>query len=93
LQRAFAATLIVEEKGLAFGQHSTTRHSAKHDVAGLEVAIEKIVATGTQQKFCEAAEVVFERLLVKGNAGEAEKVILEIIKIHAIDWRSKLPRG
>src|SRR4030081_2890946 len=36
LQRAFAATLIVEEEWLVFVQDF-----AQHDVAGLEIAIEK----------------------------------------------------
>ena len=72
LQRAFAAALIVEEKRLAVAQH---------DVAGLEIAIEKIIAAGAQQKFRQAAEIVFQRLLVEGNAGEPEKVIFEIIQI------------
>src|ERR1017187_4611399 len=72
LQSAFAAALVVKEKRVAIAQH---------DVAGLKVAIEKVVATGAQEKFGEAAEVVFERLLVKRNAGEAKKVILEIIQV------------
>src|SRR6266481_8327493 len=76
LQRTFAAALIVEEKGLVFVQNF-----AQHDVAGLEVAIEKIVAAGAQQEFRQAAEIVFQRLLVEWNAGEPEEVILEIIQV------------
>ena len=72
LQRAFAAALVIEKEGLAVAQH---------DVARLEIAIEKVVAGGAQQEFRQAAEIVFQRLLVEGNAGEPEKVILEIIQI------------
>jgi hypothetical protein len=72
LQRAFAAALIVQEKWLAVAQH---------DVARLEIAIEKIIAVGAQQKFRQAAEIVFQRLLVEGNAGQPQKIILEIIQI------------
>ena len=54
---------------------------AQHDVAGLEITIEEIIAAGVQQEFRQAAEIVFQRLLVEGNAGEPEKVILEIIQI------------
>ena len=72
LQRAFAAALVVEKKRLAVAQH---------DVARLKIAIEKIIAIGAQQKLRQAAEIVFQRLLVEGNAGEPQKVILEIIQI------------
>ena len=41
LQRAFAPALIIQEVGLA---------GAQHHIAGLEIAIEKIVVTGTQQE-------------------------------------------
>src|ERR1700686_5473888 len=44
LQCALAAALIVQEKWLVFVQDS-----AQHNVAGLEVAIEKIIAAGAQQ--------------------------------------------
>src|SRR6202163_703074 len=43
LQRAFAAALIVQEKWLVFVQNF-----AQHDIARLEVAIEKIIAAGSQ---------------------------------------------
>ena len=59
LQRAFAAALIIEEKRLAVAQH---------DVARLKIAIEKVVAVGGEQEFRQAAEIVFERLLVERNA-------------------------
>ena len=54
---------------------------AQHDVARLEIAIEKIIAVGAQQKFRQAAEIVLQRLLVEGNSGEPQKIILEIIQI------------
>src|SRR6202021_1082772 len=72
LQRAFAAALIVEKKGKAITQH---------DVAGLEIAIEKKIAAGVEEEFRGAAEVIFERLLVEGDAGQAQEIILEIIQI------------
>src|SRR5271165_414151 len=72
LQRAFAAALVVQEKWRAVAQH---------DVARLEIAIEKVVPVRAQQELCEAAKVVLQRLLVERDAGEAEKVILEIIQI------------
>ncbi len=72
LERAFAAALIVEEIRLSI---------AKHDVAGLEVAIEKIVAVGGEKKFGETIKIVFERLFVEGNAGEAKKIVFEIVEI------------
>ena len=72
MQRALAASLIVEEVRLAAGQH---------DVAGLKIAIEEIVSGSAQQKLCEAAEIVFQRLLAEGNAGEAQEVVLEIVQI------------
>src|ERR1039457_4655136 len=84
LQRAFAAALIVEKKRLVFCRifvRNVVQNFAQHDVAGLEITIEKIIAAGDQQEFCQAAEIVFQRLLVEGNAGEPEKVILEIIQI------------
>src|ERR1019366_2598405 len=63
LQRAFAASLVVEEKWLAVAQH---------DIAGLEISIEKVIVRGAQQELGQAAEIVFQRLLVEGDAGEAE---------------------
>ena len=47
----------------------------------MEITIEEIIAAGVQQEFRQAAEIVFQRLLVEGNAGEPEEVILEIIQI------------
>ena len=73
LQRAFAAALVIQKKGPAIAQH---------DVARLEIAIEKIIAVGASSRnFVKRAEIVFQRLLVEGDAGEAEKIIFEIIQI------------
>jgi len=72
LQRAFAATLIVEKIGFAV---------AKHDVAGLKVAVEEKIPFGTEEELGEALEIVFERLFVERNAGEAEEIIFEIVEI------------
>src|SRR5207302_3923558 len=62
LQSAFAAALIVDEKRIA---------GAQENVAGLEVAIQKVIARSAEKEFGEAAEVVFEGLLIEGNSGEA----------------------
>lgn len=72
MQGAFAAALVVDEIGLAV---------AEHDVARLEVAIEKIIARGAEEKIGEAIEIALERMFVKGNAGEAEKIIFKIVEI------------
>ena len=62
LQSAFAAALVIDEIRLAV---------AKHDVAGLEVAVEEIIARGAEEKIGEAAEIVFESLLVERDAGKS----------------------
>src|SRR5467141_1915249 len=72
LQSTFASALIVDKKGIAVAQQ---------DVAGLEVAVEEIIAGSAQQKFRQAAKIVFEGLLVEGDAGEAEEIIFEIVQI------------
>src|SRR5256884_3782461 len=76
LQRTFAAALIVEEKWLVFVQNF-----AQHDVAGLEIPIKKIITAGAQQQFRQTAEIAFQGLLVERDAGEPEKVVLEIIQV------------
>jgi len=72
MQRAFAAALVVEEVWLAVDEHH---------VARLEIPIEKIIAAGSQQKFCQTRKVVLQRLLVEGHAGEAQKIILEVVQV------------
>src|SRR5712664_4311035 len=72
LQSAFAAALVIHKKGIAVAQH---------DVAGLEVAVEKVIARGGQEEFGQAAEIVFQGLLIEGDAGEAEEIILEIVQV------------
>ncbi len=72
LECAFAAALVVEKIGFAV---------AKHDVAGLKVAIEEKIAFGTEKKLGEAFEIVFEGLFVEWDAGEAEEIIFEIVEI------------
>jgi len=47
----------------------------------LEVAVEKIIARGAEEKIGEAAEIVFEGLLVEGDAGQTEKIIFEIVEV------------
>src|SRR5580704_7336926 len=72
LKGTFAAALVVDEIRLAI---------AEHDVARLKIAVEKIVARGAEKKIGEAAEIVFERVLVERDAGEAEKIVFEIVEI------------
>ncbi len=72
MQGAFAAALVIDEVRLAAGEH---------DVARLKVAVEKVVAVGAQEKFGEALEIVFKRLFVKRNSGEAEKIVFEIVEV------------
>src|SRR5229473_4580146 len=72
LQSAFAAALVVDEKGIAVAQH---------DVAGLEVAIEKVIAGSAEKKLGEAGEIFFKGMFVEGNAGEAEEIVFEIVEI------------
>src|SRR5437879_7470905 len=72
LQSAFAAALVVNKKGIAVAQK---------DVAGLEVAVEKIIARGTEKKFGETSEVFLKGMFVEGDAGEAEEIVLEIVQI------------
>jgi hypothetical protein len=60
LESALAAALIVNEEGLAV---------TEHDVAGLKIAVEKIIARGAEKKIGEAREIVFEGLLVERDAG------------------------
>ncbi len=49
--------------------------------ARLEIAIEEIVVIGEEQKFGEAREINFKRLLVKGNSRKTEEVVLEVVQI------------
>ncbi len=72
LQGAFAATLVVDEIGLAV---------TEEDVARLEIAVEKIITRGAKQEIGEPAEIVFEGVLVERNAGETQKVIFEIVEV------------
>ena len=72
MQRALAASLVIEETGLAVAQH---------DVARLEIAIQKVIARRAEQKFGQAAEVVFQRLLVERNAGKPQKIIFEVVQV------------
>src|SRR5260370_13584981 len=72
LKRPLAPTLIVDKKRLP---------AVYHDVPGLEIAVEEIVAVGAQQEICQALEIVFQSLLVERNSRQPQKVILEIIQI------------
>ena len=72
LEGAFAAALVVDEIRLAV---------AEHDVARLEVAVEKIIARCAEKKIGEAAKIEFESVLVERDAGEAEKIVFEIVEV------------
>jgi len=72
LEGAFAAALIVHEVRITV---------VKKNVAGLEVAIEEIIARGSEEKIGEATEIVFKGAFVEGNAGEAEKIVFEIVEV------------
>src|SRR5258708_37244316 len=72
LKRPLAPTLIVEKKRLPRFQHY---------VAGLEIAVEEIVAVGAQQEICQALEIIFQSLLVERNSGEPQKVVFEIVQV------------
>jgi hypothetical protein len=72
LESTLAATLVVDEKGIAV---------AEEDVAGLEVAVKEIVARGAEEEIGEAREIFFKGVFVEGNAGEAEEIIFEIVEI------------
>jgi hypothetical protein len=54
---------------------------AEHDVAGLEVAVEKIIPRRAEKKIGETIEIVFKRMLVEGDTCQAEKIIFEIVEI------------
>ena len=74
--------MIVEKVGLI-----SARNAAHHDVAGLEISIEKVIAAGAQQKLRQAAEIVLQRLLIESNSSQSEEVVLEVIEIP----RNRLP--
>jgi len=72
LQGAFAAALVVEEVRLAVAQH---------DVAGLKIAVEKIISRGAEKKIGEAVEVVLKSVFIERNAGKTQKIIFEIVEV------------
>jgi len=72
LEGPFAAALVVDEEGIAV---------AEHDVAGLEVAVKKIITRRAEEKFGEAAEIVFESLLVEKDSCEAKEIVFEIVQV------------
>jgi hypothetical protein len=72
LESAFAAALVVDEERIAV---------AEEDVAGLEVAVEEVVARGAEKEIGKACEIFFKGVFVEGNAGEAEKIVFEIVEV------------
>src|SRR3954469_20897311 len=72
MECALSTALIVEKVWLI---------AAKHDVARLEIAIQKIITIGTQQKISKDTEIIFESLLAEGNSGKSQEVVFEIIQV------------
>src|SRR6185437_13040462 len=72
LQRAPAPALVIEKPWLS---------AAKHDVARLKIAVEKEIVRRAEQELGEPPKITFQRLLVEGNSGQAQKVILEVIQV------------
>jgi hypothetical protein len=72
LESAVTAALIIHEKGIAVAQQ---------DVAGLEVAVEKVIAGSVEEEFGEAGEVFFKSVFVEGDAGKAQEIVFEIVEV------------
>ena len=64
LQRALAAALIIQKKRLPVSQH---------DVARLEIAVQKIVAVGAQQKIRQASKSSSSACSLKGIPASRRK--------------------
>ena len=63
LQGAFAASLVIDEPGTAVPYH---------DVPGLEITVEKMIAVSLQQEIREHLEVIFQVLLIELDMGQLE---------------------
>ena len=74
LECAFAATLVIDEVGLAF---------MHHDVAGLKVAVHEPFVLGGEKEAGEGFKVFFQSLFVKGDAGQLKEVIFEVGEVPA----------
>src|SRR5271157_1935187 len=72
LQGTFAAALIVNEEWLPIPQNH---------VAGLEIAVEKVVAWRAQEEIGKTAEIVLQALLTEWNPGRAKEIVFEIVQI------------
>src|ERR1700733_1529839 len=64
LKRSFAAALVIEKKRPTVLQHYIPR---------LKIAIHEVVAIRAQQEVRQAVEVIFQRLLIKGNPRQTKK--------------------
>src|ERR1700676_2582926 len=84
LQRALASALVIHEIGLSITQHN---------VSGLKVAIEEIVPFGGHQEIGQTTEIVFQRLLVKRNTSETQKIIFEVVQVPGNRLTVKAPDG
>ena len=47
----------------------------------MEVAVEKVVTRSAQEEFGQAAEIVFQGLLIEGDTGKAKEIVFEIVQI------------
>ena len=72
MQSALASALVVDEPGLTLAQHH---------VARLKIAVHEILVRRSQQETRQAAEVIFQRLLIERHSRQAQKIIFEVIQI------------
>jgi hypothetical protein len=74
VDRSLPATLVIDEVRLALAQH---------DVAGLEVTVEEVVRVGLEQEPGQRAEILLQPLLVEGDVGQLQEMVLEVVQVPA----------
>src|SRR5579862_8938703 len=72
LQRTLASALVVHKIGLPIAQH---------DVSGLKVTIQKVVARSLEQKIAQQTKIFLESAFAKRNTGKPQKIIFEIVQV------------
>ena len=72
MQRALPATLVIDKIRFIIPNHHVPR---------LKIAVQKIIAVGSKQKIDKRIKIVLERLFVKRNLSQLQKIILEIVQI------------
>jgi len=72
-----SSALVVDETGLAIFQE---------DIAGLEIPVKEVRSILLQQEFNKGIVVVLQVLLIEGNAGQFQEVVLEVtqVPLHAL---------